>query len=127
MGLNQKGVFTPFEKGMLGAKEYKRVIPSRFEGDGDDIFMRSVFTNYALEGKDDDGNPTGVFTLDETQAKALVTEVLCTHKSSVVPSLLDTWLLTGVRHGDTSMSTRADPLKPSKLPNLSDSSHPINT
>merc|ERR1712167_563941 len=89
MGLNQKGVFTPFEKGMLGAKEYKRVIPSRFEGDGDDIYMRSVFTNYALEGKDDDGNPTGVFTLDETQAKALVTEVLCTHKSLCGPKLKD--------------------------------------
>ena len=43
--------------------------------------MRSVLSNYALEGKDDDsGKATGVFSLDETQAKALATEVLGTHK-----------------------------------------------
>ena len=79
--------YTPFEKGMLGAKEYKRVIPARFEGDGDDIFMRSMVENYALEkkkgGEDDDphkDDPTGKFFLDETGAKAAASEVLATHK-----------------------------------------------
>merc|ERR1712084_113122 len=79
--------FYPFEKGMLGGKTYERVIPKNFEGDGDDIFIRSVLKNYALEGKTEDkddkekdGLPTGVFTLDETQGKALASEVLCTHK-----------------------------------------------
>ena len=63
-------VFHPFEKGSLG-KKYERVIPKYIE-DGDDLFMKSVMKNYALEGKDDDTEkPTGVFTLDETQAKAL--------------------------------------------------------
>jgi hypothetical protein len=43
--------------------------------------MKSVMNKYALEGKDEDTEkPTGVFTLDETQAKALATEVLGTHK-----------------------------------------------
>ena len=43
--------------------------------------MKSVFKNYALEGKDEDTEkPTGVFTLDETQARALAKEVLATHK-----------------------------------------------
>ena len=73
---------------MLGGAAYKREdrIPKAFaDGDGDDLFMRSVYKNYALEGKtDDDGStprtPTGVFTLDETQAKALAKEVLGTHK-----------------------------------------------
>ena len=78
--------FYPFEKGMLGVVAYERKIPAHFDGgDSDDLFMRSVYKNYALEGKtpDDDPNPgvpTGKFTLDETQAKALATEVLGTHK-----------------------------------------------
>merc|ERR1711934_790997 len=60
---------------------YKRVIPERFSGDADDIFMRSVYQNYALEAKDDDtGKPLGQFVLDETQAKALAREVMGTHK-----------------------------------------------
>ena len=63
-----EGVYYPFEKGMLGGAAYERVIPAHFGGDGDDLFMRSVLKNYALEGKDGDNDdkPTGVFTLDET-------------------------------------------------------------
>merc|ERR1719473_640345 len=71
--------FYPFEKGKLGGVPYEREgrIPQKY----DDLFMKSVYMNYALEGKDEDtGEPTGVFTLDETQAKALATEVLGTHK-----------------------------------------------
>jgi len=73
---------------MLGNAEYERVVPGRYAGEGDDIFMRSVLKNYALEGKDKkedkDGKetevPNGKFFLDEVQAKALATEVLATHK-----------------------------------------------
>ena len=66
---------------MLGGKAYERVIP-KYVAEGDDLFMKSVMTKYALEGKtdDDDAKPTGVFTLDETQAKALAQEVMGTHK-----------------------------------------------
>ena len=73
--------YTPFEKGMLGAKEYKRVIPARFSADSDDILMRSVLQNYAQEGATKDGTPTGVFTLSEASAHALAEEVLATHKN----------------------------------------------
>ena len=67
---------------MLGKEDYERVVPGRYAGDGDDVFMRSVIKNYALEGKDKDheDKPTGKFYLDEVQAKALATEVLATHK-----------------------------------------------
>merc|ERR1712167_268011 len=34
----------------MGAASYARVIPARFSGDSDDIFMRSVLSNYAIEG-----------------------------------------------------------------------------
>merc|ERR1712178_576594 len=74
------GVFYPFEQGQLGGKPYERDIPAHFSGDTDDLFMRSVFKNYALEGKDDSNKPTGKFILDEVQAKALASEVLDTHK-----------------------------------------------
>ena len=43
--------FTPFHSGQLGAKEYERVVPARFSADSDDIFMRSMHENYALELK----------------------------------------------------------------------------
>jgi len=59
------GPFTPFEKGQAGS-EYERVIPTNFSGGDDDLFMRSIISNYALEGKDGDGKPTGNFFLDET-------------------------------------------------------------
>ena len=47
------------EHGQLGAKEYVRVVPARFATDEDDIFMRSMIQNYALEEKDKDDMPTG--------------------------------------------------------------------
>ena len=47
-------VFYPFEKGMLGGGTYERVMPANYGGDADDIFMRSVIHNYALELKTDD-------------------------------------------------------------------------
>jgi len=54
--------------------------PSRFSGDSDDLFMRSVYDNYSSEGKDDDDKLTGVFTINEAQGRALSQEVLRTHK-----------------------------------------------
>tara|TARA_B110000503_G_scaffold104551_1_gene155941 strand:+ start:164 stop:550 length:387 start_codon:yes stop_codon:yes gene_type:complete len=45
-----------------------------------EVFMNSVMNNYCSEGADKDGNPTGVFTMNESQFKALSKEVLGTHK-----------------------------------------------
>ena len=44
------------------------------------MFMRSVIQDFATEGEDKEGNPTGVFTLNEGQAKALGATVLRTKK-----------------------------------------------
>ena len=44
------------------------------------MFMRSVIQDFSTEGEDKDGNPTGVFTLNEGQAKALGAAVLRTRK-----------------------------------------------
>merc|ERR1711934_181453 len=93
-------VFHPFDKGALGGAEYTRVIPAT----GGDPFLESVYSNYALEGKDaDTGKPTGVFTLDETQAKALATEVLGTHKNlsgANLQAYLDTYWAKAWGHFD---------------------------
>ena len=66
--------------------------------------MRSVMSNYALEGKDDDTEkPTGVFTLDETQAKALAKEVLGSHKGlsgDKFKSYMDTYWAKSWGHFD---------------------------
>jgi len=54
---------------MLGAGEYARVTPARFAADSDDIFMRSMIEQYALEGKNKDGSPNGQFWIDEAGAR----------------------------------------------------------
>ena len=72
--------FGAHENGMAGGGEYKRVAPARFSSDSDDIFMRSMINNYALEAKDKDGAPTGAFWMNEATARAAASEVLGTHK-----------------------------------------------
>ena len=42
--------------------------------------MRSVIQDFSTEGEDKDTGPTGVFTLNEAQAKALGSSVLSTKK-----------------------------------------------
>ena len=71
--------------GQLGAGTYKRENPAFFSADTDDVFMRSVIKNYAVETTecDDKGNncvKTGHFWLRESDAKALAREVAATHK-----------------------------------------------
>jgi len=73
--------FKPGFSGTIGASAYARTVTPRFSGDDDDIFMRSMIANYALEEKNKDGEPTGAFWMDEAAAKAAASEVLCTHKA----------------------------------------------
>ena len=73
-------VYQPGQSGKLGGGAYNRVTPARFSADSDDIFMRSVIQNYAQEAGTKEGEPTGVFTLTESSARALAMEVLATHK-----------------------------------------------
>ena len=62
------------------AGKYIRVIPEHFANGTDDLFMRSMLTTYAQEGKNKDGSPNGEFVMDEAGAKAAASEVLATHK-----------------------------------------------
>ena len=72
--------FYPHEHSMEGAGGYERVTTSRFAADSDDIFMRSMIQQYALEAKNKDGSPSGAFWMDEAAARAASLEVLHTHK-----------------------------------------------
>ena len=77
--------FVPGDEGKNG---YERKVTDRFSADSDDIFMRSMITAYATEEETEEdkktgykgGEPTGVFTMTEAQAKAAATEVIGTHK-----------------------------------------------
>jgi len=79
--------FVPGDEGKGGYKREDR-IPARFTADSDDLFMRSMITAYATEEETEEdkktgykgGEPTGVFTMTEAQAKAAATEVIGTHK-----------------------------------------------
>ena len=72
--------FLPNHDGMIGAGGYERVVPMRFASDEDDIFMRSMIENYALEQKTKDCKPSGKFWMNEATTKAAASEVLETHK-----------------------------------------------
>merc|ERR1719313_775 len=72
--------FLAGEHGQLGAREYERVVPARFSADSDDIFMRSMIQNYAMEEKTEDGVPSGRFWMNESITRAAAREVLETHK-----------------------------------------------
>merc|ERR1711967_58282 len=81
--------FKPGFSGTIGASAYDRETTARFSSDDDDIFMRSMIENYALEEKTAEdkatgykgGEPSGKFWMDEFAAKAAASEVLCTHKA----------------------------------------------
>ena len=78
---DHSGEFYPVgSHGQEGAGAYDRKTTGHFSADSDDIFMRSMIEQYALEGKNKDGSPSGAFWLDEAGAKAAAGEVLATHK-----------------------------------------------
>ena len=91
--------FVPGDSGMIGASAYERVITPRFAADTDDIFMRSMIENYAVEAKtpktdtDDGGAPTGKFWMTKSGAYAAAQEVLATHKG-LTGAKLDKYLST---------------------------------
>ena len=61
-------------------KKYERVAPEHFSAPSDDLFMKSMIMNYALEAKDKDGAPTGAFFMNEAATRAAAGEVLASHK-----------------------------------------------
>jgi hypothetical protein len=88
----QTQYFKPTENGKMGGK-YTRVVPARFSGDDDDLLLRSVFNNYALEGETKDGLPDGTFWMDKKSTMSLSREVLGTHLA-LSGKALDSYLAT---------------------------------
>ena len=94
-----EGIACPGPK--CAEKGYERVVPDRFSSDSDDLFMRSMISKYATEGETEEdkktgykgGEPNGVFTLTEAQAKAAATEILDTHKG-ISGAAADAYLAT---------------------------------
>merc|ERR1719198_2299225 len=72
--------FIPGDQGMIGEFAYDRVLPAVFQSDDGDIFMRSMYENYALEAKNKDGTPSGKFWMDKDGSYMAASEVLETHK-----------------------------------------------
>ena len=79
--------FTPFDH---EATYYERVTTPRFSADTDDIFMRSMIEQYALEERtkvvehadalNTRGEPSRNFWMNQASALAASKEVLATHK-----------------------------------------------
>ena len=72
---------------MEGKGGYERVVTPNFAADSDDIFMRSMIQQYAVEKKNKDGSPTGSFWMRESDTRAAAMEVLNTHKHLSGPAL----------------------------------------
>merc|ERR1719197_114517 len=108
----------PGQHETLGASAYERVIPARFETDDDDIFMRSMYKNYAIDkncaGKDEDPRPCGKFVMNESTMRAAASEVLCTHKGLCGGNLqtyLDTYFAKAWGHFDVNRTGEIEVIK----------------
>merc|ERR1712196_739686 len=77
--------YTPFDH---EATYYERVTTPRFSADSDDIFMRSMIEQYALEERNENtddvtkpgSEPSGKFWMNRIATLAAAKEVLGTHK-----------------------------------------------
>ena len=117
----------PGQSGTLGKAEYKRVVTPRFATDDDDIFMRSMIENYAIEKatevkdgeKNADGTPkveepTGNFVMNEATMRAAASEVLCTHKGlcgGTLQKYLDTYFAKAWGHFDVNRTGEVEVIK----------------
>ena len=94
--------------------EYKRVTPARFAEDSDDIFMRSMIENYALEQKTKKGFPSGNFWMNEATTRAAAAEVLETHKGmkgGELTSYLDKYFGKAWNHFDVNRTGFVEVIK----------------
>lgn len=111
--------YTPAESGKAFNGDYERTIPARFSADTDDLFMRSMVTTYALEGKtcDDKGKncaPNGSFWMSEATARAAAVEVLGTHKGltgDAASKYMDTFFTKSWGHFDVNKTGYVEVIK----------------
>ena len=111
------GFYNPWESGM-NKDGYTRALPAYFSAGSDDLFMRSMLNNYALEGKacDDDGvcKPTGSFWMNAAGARAVSQEVLASHKGlsgAALKTYLDTYFDKAWAHFDVNKSGTIEAVK----------------
>ena len=109
----------PGQSGTLGSGEYARVTPARFASDDDDIFMRSMIQNYAIDKnceEDDkkDPFPCGKFIMNQATMRAAASEVLCTHKGlcgGALATYLDTYFSKAWGHFDVNRTGLIEVIK----------------
>ena len=112
--------FVPGDSGTIGASAYERITTPRFAADTDDIFMRSMIENYALEAKtpktdtSDGGEPTGAFWMSKSAAYAAAQEVLATHKGltgAKLSAYLNTYFDKAWGHFDVNQTGEIEVIK----------------
>ena len=63
-----------------GAPEYTREMPEHFANEhADDMFMNSMISKYAIEGRNKDGSKNGKFYLNKEAGHEAALEILHTH------------------------------------------------
>ena len=110
--------FLPGQHEMLGGGGYERVTPARFAADTDDIFMRSMIEQYALEQKNKDGTPSGKFWMDEAATRAAARESLetnCKVKGSARDNWLNTYFAKAWNHFDVNRTGKIEVIKMPQL------------
>ena len=110
--------FKVTEAGKLGGGGYERVTTARFAADSDDIFMRSMVEQYALEGKNKDGSPNGQFWMDEAAARSAASEVLHTHRNltgAARTNYLNTYFPRTWAHFDVNRTGKIEAIKMPQL------------
>ena len=65
---------------MADGKEYQRQFPENFNEDSPNKFMHHILVEYALEKKDDKGQPSGEFLMNKKWTQAASKEVLMKEK-----------------------------------------------
>ena len=103
--------FRVADDGMVDGAGYTRVTTARFAADTDDIFMRSMIEQYAVEGKTFGGEPSGQFYMNYNSTKAAAAEVLATHKGLTGSAYLDTYFDKAFGHFDVNRTGEIEVIK----------------
>ena len=104
--------------------KYERVTTPHFSSDSDDLFMRSMIRNYALEertkfeteedGTKTGGEPTGRFWMNKHMTEHAGEEVLGTHKGlagAELKAYMDTYFQRTWEHFDVNGSGSIEAIK----------------
>jgi len=80
LGVEEIDHFIPnFGGATSSAGEYDREMPRQYTEERDDRLMNSLIKTYAIEMKDESGNPSGHMFLNKEAARKVSAEVVSTH------------------------------------------------